>query len=142
MNTLKNKIEQLIPDNLVLIDLIEDPNGSWLKVIIDGADSVDLKTTTKIAKKIKSLEFIDEFFPAGIQFEVSTPGIDSALVHPFQYKKNLGRYINIKLKNNNNFDRAKLIDSNSTGFECAPSSGSAIKHLFDEVDTVKVEIKI
>ena len=51
MNTLNNMIADIMPKDLVLLDIIQDE--SKIKVIVDGAKSIDLDTTAYIAKKIR-----------------------------------------------------------------------------------------
>ena len=90
MLSLKENIAKVIPDNLFFLDLVEYKAQSRIKIIIDGLKSIDLRTTTSIARDIRNSEIISLQYPNGVQIEVSSPGIDAPLEHPFQYKKNIG----------------------------------------------------
>ena len=87
MDRINNIIADIMPKNLVLIDLEQDKSS--IRIIVDGAKSVDLDTTAYIAKKIRNSESLNKYLPEDFQLEVSSPGIDSPLTHPFQYKKNI-----------------------------------------------------
>ena len=52
-------IADIMPKDLVLIDLIQDK--SKIKVIIDGAKSIDLDTTAYIAKKIRNSDSLNDY---------------------------------------------------------------------------------
>ena len=86
MKELLKKINEIVPKELVVIDLYE--NKSKVIIIVDGSKPVDLNATASLAKKIRNSELLDSFYPKGYQLEVSSPGIDSPLVHPIQYEKN------------------------------------------------------
>ena len=45
--------------------------------------------------KILLKSVLNKYLPEDFQLEVSSPGIDSPLPHPFQYKKNIGRQLKI-----------------------------------------------
>ncbi len=94
MNTLNTMIADIIPKDLVLVDLIQDK--SKIKIIVDGVKPIDLDTTAYIAKKIRNSDSLDKHLPEDFQLEVSSPGIDTPLKYPFQYKKNVGRQIKIR----------------------------------------------
>ena len=87
MNTLNIMIADIIPKDLVLVDLIQDK--SKIKIIVDGVKPIDLDTTAYIAKKIRNSDSLDKHLPEDFQLEVSSPGIDTPLKYPFQYKKNV-----------------------------------------------------
>ncbi len=56
MDIIKNTIEDLIPDDLVIIDYNDFSKSGKLKIIIDGINGIDLKTTSSLAKKNKKIE--------------------------------------------------------------------------------------
>ena len=84
MEELLNKINKIVPKELIVLDLIEDK--SKIKIVVDSAKSVDLNTTTYLAKRIRKSELLDVVYPDGYQLEVSSPGIDAPLVHPIQFE--------------------------------------------------------
>ncbi|MDP7195410.1 MAG: hypothetical protein QF864_04360, partial [SAR202 cluster bacterium] len=75
MDKINNIIADIMPKNLVLIDLEQDKSN--IRIIVDGIKSVDLDTTAYIAKKIRNSESLNKYLPEDFRLEVSSPGIDS-----------------------------------------------------------------
>jgi ribosome maturation factor RimP len=86
--------------------LVQDKSS--IRIIVDSAKSVDLETTAYKAKKIRNSELLNKYLPEDFRLEVSSPGIDSPLPYPFQYKKNIGRQLKIKESSTSNEIKAKL----------------------------------
>ena len=141
MFSLKENIAKVIPDNLFFLDLVENKAQSRIKVVIDSIESIDLKTTTSIARDIRNSEIISSQYPGGVQIEVTSPGIDSPLVHPFQFKKNVNRSINIKTFENIEPFLLKLTDVYENSFEGILETGIKSRYNFDEVESATIQIK-
>ena len=73
-----------------------DQRSSFIKIIIDSINQISIDKTAIVARKIKNDESIISKFPNGLRLEVGTPGIGSELKEIFQYKKNIGRKIELK----------------------------------------------
>tara|TARA_B000000477_G_C6046044_1_gene208040 strand:+ start:435 stop:902 length:468 start_codon:yes stop_codon:yes gene_type:complete len=95
MDYVKNTIESLIPADCAIIDYNDFSKSGKIKLIIDSSSGIDLESTSILAKKIKKSDTINDFYPNGVQLEISSPGIDADLIYPFQYAKNIGRKIKI-----------------------------------------------
>ena len=121
-----------MPKGLVLIDLVQDKSS--IRIIVDGAKSVDLDTTAYIAKKIRNSESLNKYLPKDFRLEVSSPGIDSPLTYPFQYKKNIGRQLKIKELSTSNEIKAKLTHVIEDGIVATNNIGKTIKFKFDEIE--------
>lgn len=141
MDTLKQKIATAIPDHLVFLDLVADKHNSRVKIVVDGAQAIDLQTTTSIAREVRNSEMLAEDFPDGVQLEVTSPGIDAPLVHPVQYEKNIGRSVKVLTMGESEPTIIKLIRVTDSGFEGKTSSGETIAYTYDQIESVKVEIK-
>ena len=141
MFSLKEKIAKVIPENLFFIDLVENKAQSKIKIIIDGMDSIDLQTTASIARYIRNSEIVSSEYPDGVQIEVTSPGIDAPLVHPFQFKKNINRSLNVKT-----FDKIepfliKLTNVFKDSFEGTLVSGVKSRYKFKEIESATIQIK-
>jgi len=141
MFSLKEKIAKVIPENLFFIDLVENKAQSRIKIIIDGMVSIDLQTTTSIARYIRNSEIVSSEYPDGVQIEVTSPGIDAPLVHPFQFKKNINRSLNVKT-----FDKIepfliKLTNVFKDSFEGTLVSGVKSRYKFEEIESATIQIK-
>ena len=141
MLSLKENIAKVIPDNLFFLDLVENKAQSRIKVIIDSMEPIDLQTTTSVARVIRNSEIISSEYPSGVQIEVTSPGIDAPLIHPFQYKKNLNRSINIKTFESIEPLLLKLTDVDKDGFEGVLVNGVKSRYNFDEIESATIQIK-
>ena len=141
MLSLKENIAKVIPDNLFFLDLVENKAQSRIKVVIDGMESIDLKTTTSIARDIRNSEIISSQYPGGVQIEVTSPGIDSPLLHPFQFRKNVNRSINIKTFENIEPFILKLTDVYENSFEGILETGIKSRYKFEEIESATIQIK-
>ena len=139
MKELLKKINEIVPKELVVIDLYE--NKSKVIIIVDGSKPVDLNATASLAKKIRNSELLDSFYPKGYQLEVSSPGIDSPLVHPIQYEKNIGRDIVVKELENSNAIIAKLTNVSEGGVDVVSEGGNQTSYQYDQIKSAIVKIK-
>ena len=136
MDRINNIIADIMPKDLVLIDLEQDKSS--IRIIVDSVKSVDLDTTAYIAKKIRNSESLNKYLPEDFQLEVSSPGIDSPLTHPFQYKKNIGRQLMIKELSTSNEIKAKLTHVIEDGIVATNNIGKTIKFKFDEIESATI----
>ena len=136
MNTLITMIADIMPRDLVLIDLIQDK--SKIKVIVDGAKSIDLDTTAYIAKKIRNSDLLNKYLPEDLKLEVSSPGIDAPLKHPFQYEKNIGRQLKITELSKTNPIIIKLSQVTKDGIVGINKKGGKIKYNFNEIESATI----
>ena len=139
MKELLKKINEIVPKELVVIDLYE--NKSKVIIIVDGSKPVDLNATASLAKKIRNSELLDSFYPKGYQLEVSSPGIDSPLVHPIQYEKNIGRDIVVKEFESSNAIIAKLTNVSEGGFDVVSEGGNQTSYQYDQIKSAIVKTK-
>ncbi len=95
MNKLKTIVENYLKPELILMDVLEDTRGNYIRVIIDSEGAVTLGETTKLSKKLRDDEEIISRFPNGFRLEVTTPGLDQSLEQPFQYRKNKDRTLKV-----------------------------------------------
>ena len=140
MDRVKNIIESLVPSDFVIIDYNDFSKSGKIKLIIDSMGGVDLKSTSVLAKKIKKSDIINDFYPNGLQLEITSPGLDSGLKIPFQYVKNIGRRLKIQTIDDQELT-IKLLSSNDTGVSGEDKSGKEINLAFDQIQKAKVIIE-
>ena len=51
---LKNIVEPHLAEGHILLDAVEDPRGSYLRIIIDSENSITLEETTSLTKNLKN----------------------------------------------------------------------------------------
>ena len=97
---LKNIVEPHLAEGHILLDAVEDPRGSYLRIIIDSENNITLEETTSLTKNLKGSAEFETMYPNGYRLEVSTPGLDNSLKFPFQYKKNINRRLRVAFNDN------------------------------------------
>jgi len=114
MDKLRQDIENLLPEGVFLMDLNEDPHRGMVRCFVDGETSISLGQTSKIVKSIQHSGLLDQYYPEGALLEVTTLGVTEPLTHSFQYKKNVGRYLNLTYssKNYRKHTEAELVGFN------------------------------
>ena len=139
MDYVKNTIESLIPADCAIIDYNDFSKSGKIKLIIDSSSGIDLESTSILAKKIKKSETINDFYPNGVQLEISSPGIDADLIYPFQYSKNIGRKIKIYTTD----DRELIVTlsgSNETGINGNLKNAKKVELAYDQIQKANVII--
>ncbi len=96
----KEKVLQLLEDaldenpSLFLIDFQIDTNNS-VKIIIDGDEGVTVSDCVAVSRAIEHNIDREEY---DFSLEVASAGATSPLILPRQYKKNIGRTLELKTK--------------------------------------------
>ena len=100
-----------------MLSLKIDSRSSSIKIIVDSVKDIPIDKTADLVKEIKNDENIISSFPDGVRLEVGTPGIGSNLEKAFQYKKNIGRKIQLEYQlNSNTISNTYLLsDANEIG---------------------------
>ncbi|MBS1615385.1 MAG: ribosome maturation factor [Bacteroidetes bacterium] len=99
-NTLEEKIEALIQpllegSDMFLIEVSVKPTNN-LKVFIDADSGLDIRKSADINRKLYKLIEAEAWFPDGdFSLEVSSPGVDTPLHSLRQFRKNIGRTLEI-----------------------------------------------
>ena len=139
MDYVKNTIESLIPADCTIIDYNDFSKSGKIKLIIDSSSGIDLESTSILAKKIKKSDTINDFYPNGVQLEISSPGIDADLIYPFQYSKNIGR--KIKIYTTDNRELIVILNaSNETGINGNLKNGKKVELAYDQIQKANVII--
>lgn len=86
--------------DLFLIDL-EILNDYTVRVVIDGDNGVTVEDCVFVSRAVEHNLDRDTY---DFSIEVSSAGATSDLVNKRQYKKNIGRTLNLKTKNNGNIE--------------------------------------
>ena len=135
---LKKELKKILPDDIYLLDVVEDNLTDCLKITIDSATGVDITATTRIAKIIKNSEYFINTYPVGVRLEVSSPSIFDSLTKPFQFKKNIGKKIKIK-KFSSNFTKTLQIESvDNAGFNGFEESEDLFYIRFNEIEKANI----
>lgn len=95
--TIQKLIEPLLTDDIFLVSIKIKPTNN-IKVYVDADSGLGIEKCTRINRALyKSIEEAG-LYPAGdFSLEVSSPGIDEPLKMLRQYKKNVGREVQVQL---------------------------------------------
>ena len=140
MDKVKNTIKSLIPSDCTIINYNDFSKSGKIKLIIDSFDGIDLNSTSILAQKIKKSDTINEFYPNGLQLEISSPGVDSDLKLPFQFSKNIGRKLKISTFNEQELV-ITLTDSSDDGINGEDKNGKQVNLTYDQIQNAKVIIE-
>ena len=84
--------------HLVDIELRGHRNNRVLTIYADTETGITLAEITALTREISELlDVHEELIPGSFRLEVSSPGISRPLTRPWQFRKNIGRYLKIKL---------------------------------------------
>lgn len=119
-----------------------------VKVFIDADEGVILSDLIDYNRKLyKQLEESGMFPNGDFSLEVSSPGLDEPLKLFRQYKKNIGRFVDITMKDSSKKE-GKLIEATEDGVIIETETGKGKKKetkqesiLFDQIKNTKIQVK-
>lgn len=130
-----------------LVDIWIKPTNN-IKVFIDADEGIILSLLIEYNRKLyKKLEESGLFPDGDFSLEVSSPGLDEPLKLFRQYKKNVGRYVDVT-KNDSSKVEGRLIEATEDGILVETETGKGKKKetrqesiLFDDIKSTKIQIK-
>ena len=138
---IKNIIEPFLEDGQILMDVTHDVRGNFVRIIVDSEQALTLNDTANLTRSIKNSVETVSGFPDGVRIEVSTPGLDSPLSKPFQYRKNLNRNLEVVYnedKSSTNIT-GKIISVGDESFELE-SGNKTLSLDYDQVKSALLKI--
>ena len=87
--------------NLYLLDVEEkgNRNNPLFLIFADSEKGITLGECEKLSRAIQDEIDFSEEFPTKYRLDVSSPGLDKPLIENFQFTRNIGKDISIKMKN-------------------------------------------
>src|SRR6187397_1985452 len=149
IGVVKQKINELLAEHPThfLVEIRIKPTNNF-KVFIDADEGVNLAVLIEYNRKL--YKFIEEssLYPDGdFSLEVSSPGLDEPLKLNRQYKKNIGRFVDVTLKDSTRKE-GKLMEATEDGVIMETESGKGKKKetkqesvLFDQIKNTKIQVK-
>ena len=146
--TVENKLNELLSElpGYFLVETSVRPTNN-IKVFVDADQGAAIDQLSKINRAL--YKWVEEnLFPNGdFSIEVSSPGLDEALKLDRQYLKNIGRMVEIILKNGLKKE-GKLISVSENEIVIEEERGKGkkkevIQHIIlkEEIKTTKVQVK-
>ncbi len=109
MDELEKNIKDLLEPEIHLMDLQENHQRDSLKIVVDSENPISINKIAKITRTIRDSEVIDKYFLNGYKMEVTSVGITANLEQPFQFRKNIGRQLKLKLIVEDSYKSIKAI---------------------------------
>lgn len=119
-----------------------------IKVFMDADEGMPLSTLIEYNRKLyKGLEESGLYPDGNFSLEVSSPGLDEPLKLERQYKKNVGRYVEV-MRNDGTMREGKLTAATDEGIAVEWEEGKGKKKetktetiLFENIKSTKVQVK-
>jgi len=129
-----------------LVDVRIKPTNNF-KIFIDGDQGITIEKCVQINRALyKKLEELGLFPTGDFSLEVSSPGLDEPLKLLRQYKKNIGRQVELILQDGSRKE-GRLMEVSEDGIIIEETKGKnkkkeVINHtfLFDNIKTTKIQI--
>jgi len=130
-----------------LVEVRVKPTNN-VKVFIDADEGVILSDLIIYNRKLyKQLEESGMYPNGDFSLEVSSPGLDEPLKLFRQYKKNIGRFVDVTLTDTSRIE-GKLMETTEDGIVIETETGKGKKKqikqesvLFDQIKNTKIQIK-
>ena len=116
-----------------------------IQLFIDGDQGITIDKCVALNRSLyKQLEESPLFAGADFSLEVSSPGLDEPLKLPRQFKKNLGRHVEVVLKDGTKKE-GKLESATDQGIVVEEKIGKkkeVLQHnfLFENIKTTKIQV--
>ncbi len=141
-----NELLQSNPTHFLVEVRIKPTNN--VKVFIDADAGIPLSVLVKYNRSLYKIVEESGNLPADdFSLEVSSPGLDEPLKIDRQYKKNIGRFVEV-LMNDGAKKEGKLIEVTHEGIKIEIEKGKGKKKeiiqeliLFDKIKNTKIQIK-
>lgn len=88
--------EELEGTSYFLVEIIGGDRSRKIQVLIDGDDGINIDQCSKISRAISEVVDEEDFEADPFILEVSSPGADMPLINKRQYKKHIGRKLEVE----------------------------------------------
>ena len=130
-----------------LVEIRIKPTNN-IKVFIDSDEGIPLSELIQYNRKLyKDIEESALYPDGNFSLEVSSPGLDEPLKLNRQYKKNVGRYVEVLLNDTTKVE-GKLLEMTEDGIVLEIETGKGKKKeirqetiLFENIKNTKIQIK-
>lgn len=147
LQAVQKMLETLLEGDVFLVEMKVKPTNN-IKIYLDADSGLGIEKCIKINRALYKMIEEAAMYPDGdFSLEVSSPGIDEPLKLHRQYVKNIGRWVEIVLKDGS-LKEGKLLEVQDEQLLIEFTEGKgkkAVTHqlpvLFSEIKQTKVQIK-
>jgi ribosome maturation factor RimP len=115
VDRIRGLIEPIIEANgafIIDIEIDGGKEGKSLQVYIDTDTGITTKMCVDISRDLSKLIDAENIFSSRYYLVVSSPGLDRPLKYIRQYRKNIGRTLNLEIKSDNKNENIRGVLSN------------------------------
>ena len=101
INKITELVEPVVADmqlELVEVQFRREPSGQVLRLIIDSADGIGIDQCVAVSREVGYLLEVEDVIDLAYHLEVSSPGLDRPLTTERDFKRYLGKKINVMAK--------------------------------------------
>ena len=148
-NQVRRLIEEVVESQgyeLVEAELKGAGNNAVLRIFIDKPTGITHHDCELVSEQVGTVLDVEELIPYSYTLEVSSPGLDEPLKLLRQYKKNVGRQVELVL-NDGSKKEGRLLEVTEDGVIVEEIKGKnkkreVINHtfLFDNIKTTKIQV--
>jgi len=148
IKTVEGMVETLLEGQTdhFLVEVRVKPTNN-IRVYIDGDQGISIEKCVQINRGLyKKLEEMALFPNGDFSLEVSSPGLDEPLKLHRQYRKNIGRLVELLLQDGSKLE-GRLLEVSEDGLIVEETKGKnkkkeVINHtfLFDNIKTTKIQV--
>jgi ribosome maturation factor RimP len=148
LKTVENMVQALLADEpgYFLVEVRIKPTNN-IKVFLDGDKGIPIEKCVQVNRALyKQLEGSGIFPGDDFSLEVSSPGLDEPLKLLRQYKKNIGRRVELLLQDGSKKE-GRLLEVGEDGIVVEEIKGKNKKKevsnhtfLFDNIKTTKIQV--
>jgi len=142
ITAIETLIDQVLQgnDDIFLVEVKIKPTNN-IKVFLDADNGLSIEKCVKLNRALYKLIEEKGWYPDGnFSLEVSSPGIDEPLKLIRQYKKNIGRKIEVML-NDNSQQEGKLLEVTEENIRLEQTEGKGKKMVVKNQDILWSDIK-
>lgn len=126
---------------LIGVELKGDRKKPLYVVLADTEKGITVEECTKLSRAIQDeIDFL-EGFPEKYRLDVSSPGLDKPLMVDFQFKKNIGKDLILKIKEENKKIIGKLTFFDKNILSIEDENGNVKEYSRDIIIEAKVKLQ-
>ena len=111
---IKNIIKKYLRKDQSLVDVTENFDSGFVRIVVDSTHSITLSDTTFLTRKLVNSDDFNSRYPNGCRIEITTPGVDVPLKKAYQFQKNVNKNVNLRYVVDNKVEsiECRIIDAN------------------------------
>ena len=136
---IKNIIENYLMEDQMLIDIMENIESGFIRIVVDSKDTITLGDTATLTRRLLKSDKFNDRYPDGCRIEITTPGLDYPLKNAYQFKKNINKKIKISYNEDNKLNsiNCKILSADNNTV-LVKHHNSDIPISYDQIEDAKL----